>query len=437
MKIAFYLENGRIKDIDFSTPQNGNPGSGAAPYLHVAIPYYLKTHDKRCHEAYILAQNNQNLPESIPSFQVEDEVAAARKAKELGVDIFVYWPHQNEVDNIISVIDELELPSVGRAALTPTPQHIRKMANSRYFKALVCVGREQYDFLQDTALSSKIYLIENGVFFDSFQPPAPVKKDPSLVVYLGALKPQKGFHLLAQAWPKVIAAVPRAKLAVIGSSRVYDSKATLGEWGIADRDYEDRYLKPYISDEQGNIHASVTFLGQLGQEKNHWLQKASIGIANPSGKTETSCVSAIEFQCCQTPVVTGAYYALLDTVVDNETGLLGKTVDDLANNIITLLQDNALCTKLGKQAQNYARGKYDFSIVGKKWMSLFLHIKNNETWPFIYSLRYWNKNYKILRIVNRPLQQSIGHYIWWPSVEEAKRVVVEKIRSFISFFKKK
>ena len=42
MRVAFYCANKHLPKVDFSEPIKGNPGCGAAEYLHVSIPYMLK-----------------------------------------------------------------------------------------------------------------------------------------------------------------------------------------------------------------------------------------------------------------------------------------------------------------------------------------------------------------------------------------------------------
>ena len=69
------------------------------------------------------------------------------------------------------------------------------MARNNFLKALVCVEHEQHDHIQDTALASrfKTTFIVNGFDVGNFRLENPPEKQNNLVVYLGALVPQKGF----------------------------------------------------------------------------------------------------------------------------------------------------------------------------------------------------------------------------------------------------
>lgn len=429
MKVAYFLDNSHLSHMDFSKPEQGNPGTGAGTYLHAALPYFLNKYTGNRVQAVILAAHTDNLPQDVEAHQVKGVVDAASKAKEIGADYFVFRPRLDEEDHILEHIDKIQMPSIGRAALTPRPAHLKKMAQSEYFKALVCVGREQYDYLMDGNIGRKLAYIDNGVVIDNCTPPegAPVQKDERLVAYMGALVPMKGFHVLAKAWPKVQARFPDAKLSVIGSVKIYGENEKVGPLGVAHDDYERQHLMPYLCDKDGKLHPSVTFHGQLGEEKYEILRKALIGVANPTGRTETCCVSAIEMAACKTAVVSGAYYALLDTVLDGETGLLGRGVDALADNICALLADPERAKKMGAAGYERAKAQYDFTAVVPRWADLFEALDTGHVPPPAGKLKNLRYHYKALRLVNMILQGTIGRIIYWPSVFEMQAVIYKQL----------
>lgn len=429
IKIAFFLDNRHIPSVDFSLPDEGNPGTGACEYLHVAIPYFIHKYCSKVVQPVILAPYIDKLPSTVEAYQVNSVIEAATKAKDVGAQFFVFRPRLNEEDNILDHIDAIQMPSIGRAALTPYPPHLKKMAASKYFKSLVCVGREQYDFLMDHPIKPKLAYIDNGVHLDScWMNAQDVEKDPRLVVYMGALVPMKGFHQLAEAWPKVLRQFPDAKLSVIGSVKMYGDKNTVGPLGVAHEDYERQHIIPHLCDVQGRLHPSVTFHGQMGREKYDLIRKALIGVVNPTGQTETCCVSAIEMSACKTAVVTGAYYALLDTVLHQKTGLLGRGTDDLAKNICTCLADPDYTKNLGENGYNRVKAQYDFSAVAPRWVELFESLQHDCLPKASGRLKNILYHYKALRIINIPLQMALGSVVLWPSVYDCQIWVHGKLR---------
>jgi hypothetical protein len=164
-------------------------------------------------------------------------------------------------------------------------------------------------------------------------------------------------------------------------------------------------------------------MGRMGVEKKELLQRATVGVANPTGQTETSCVSAIEIQACGTPIVSGAYYALLDTVIHRKTGLLGKSHHALAKNISALLLDPKRARAMGDAARRYARERYDLSVVGPRWVELFLTIKSGYSFSYEPPRRNLLRHAKLIRMVNRPLQKTVGSLLAWPSVHECAELL--------------
>ncbi len=435
MKVAFFLDNKNLSQVDFSAPEQGNPGTGAGTYLHAALPHYLNKNFSSQIETVLLAPHIEKLPPNVPAYQVSSVISAATKAKEIGADFFVFRPRLDEENGILDHIDAIQMPSIGRAALTPHAEHLRKMIKCKYLKALVCVGREQYDYMIDSRIKPKLAYIDNGISLASCEEgmDKTAGKDPRLVVYMGALVPMKGFHVLAQAWPKVLAKFPDAKLSVIGSVKIYGEDEQVGPLGVAHDKYERESIIPYLCDPQGNLNPSVTFHGSMGKEKYDLLAKAIVGIANPTGITETCCVSAVEMSGCKTAVVSGAYYALLDTVIHGKTGLLGRGVDDLADNICKCLESPELAKKLGQAGYERVLEQYDFSVVIPKWVELFSRLQEGKVPTAPGNLRNIFYHYKSIRLLNYALQQTLGRLIPWPSIFEMQVFIHGFLRRFESF----
>lgn len=423
-KIAFYLENKLIPNIDLSRPELGNPGCGGTEFLFVALPYYITKSTDCQYKPILIANHVANLPSDIPHLHAKDVIDAVHKAKEEGCSIFIYRPRRHPETELLETIDKLKIATVAWAHITPTAPHLRMIAQTEYIKALVCVEKEQHDLAMDSAVWRKLTYIVNGFDVNSFKMPALLEKNTNLVVYLGALVPQKGFHILAKAWPKILKRNPRATLYVIGSSSLYNSNVQLGPLGVADSHYEHNYILPFLTDKFGRLHPSVKFLGRLGIEKKRILHEAIVGVPNPGGQTENCPGSAIEFQACGTAVVSGAYYGLLDTVLDGKTGLLGRSESDLVDNICKLLENPNQAKRLGKHGINFIETKYNFSKVIKDWENLFFRIKHGKLPKHYFFKKNLHRHHKILILINRYLQIVLGRFYSWPSIIEVKEYLM-------------
>ena len=304
----------------------------------------------------------------------------------------------------------------------------RFMANSKYFKALVAVGSEQFDYMCDSPVSAKLTYIDNGISVLAADRFNYVQKNRNLITYMGAIVPQKGFHVLARIWPEVVKRNPNAELRVIGSSKIYNENYAVGPLGIADAEYERNYIIPYLCDANQDLLPSVKFLGALGDEKYEHLTESLVSVPNPTGQTETCCVSAIEMQACGAAVVSGAYYALLGTVQHNQTGLLGRGDNQLTNNICYLLENPEVAIDFGENGKARVRERYDFEVVSKKWTQLFASIENGTVWKPKHEFKYIRYHRKWLRIANYYIKKLNMFNFFLPSVQEAEHFVINFVK---------
>jgi glycosyltransferase involved in cell wall biosynthesis len=429
MKIAFYLENRDIPEVDLSHPELGNPGCGGTEYLFVALPYYLdKLQGEEC-KVILLANNIENLPDALDNLEVKDACDAILYAKKEECDFFVYRARRHPEKELLSLVKTLKVPTIVWAHIIPNGEHLRQLATNESIKSIVCVEHEQYDLAQDSVIWKKLTYIVNGFDLKGYQLEKPPVKNPNEVVYIGALVKQKGFHLLAKAWPKVLRRHPDAHLSVIGTGALYDSKAKLGPWGVAEEGYEKEFIHPYLQDSNGLPHPSVNFLGRLGSEKKEILYRATVGVPNPVGDTENCPGSAIEIQASGTAVVSGAYYGLLDTVRDGETGLLGRTEDDLVNNICRLLKDRELAEKFGDNGIRFIEERYNFRKVTLSWLNLFYTLKNGQQPERIKFKKNLHRHAKYIIVINRYFQIIFGNFIKWPSLIEMKINILKLLKN--------
>ena len=382
IKVVFYLDNKNIDDVDFSEPQLGNPGVGGTQFLFMTLPYYLKNYcsakDINGFKFYLLSNNVSKLHPSVEAHAVIDYLDAIKKANEIGADIFVFRPLD---EDLLSGKDKSystsNLNLIGWAHNSYSRQLMTRLYNMSNYKAHVCVAREQLDALIDKSIYDKATAIFNG--FESLlaKPSAFEEREKDLVVYIGSLVPAKGFHMLAEVWKDVLKVRPKAKLKVIGSGKVYDRGAKLGKWNIAQEKYEERFM-PFLLDTDGKLLDSVEFLGLMGNEKFAIMKKARVGVVNPTAMTEMCPGSAIEFQACGVPVISGAMGGLFDTVQHNNTGILVRNNKKLTLALIELLENDNLNHQYGLNALKFVSEKFDYNTVCSDWISLFDNVYNDQ-----------------------------------------------------------
>ena len=372
-KVAFFISNRSYANINCCRIYDGNPGIGGSEFVKLIISYLLTIRDNGI-EVTVFTVSKGIFPEEIVQKQVSNLTEAVLIADANNVDYFVF-DHNPQNMNLIRNVNPTHLKFITLCHNFASIHALDLLAeDNRVFK-IITVGREQRDLYRDHPVFYKTEYIYNCVNVNASEKydvsSYPITKRKNNVTFIGVINRFKGFHFLAQAWPKIIEAVPDAELYVIGAGNLYDRNIKLGKWGIADEEYEN-YFMQYLS-KNGKVLNSVHFLGIMGEEKNDILLHTKVGV--PSlGVPETFGLVALEMQIMGTSIVTKECPGFLDTIV---TGRLIKNRNDLADSIIEELRSphNNYDKNIEKIRQRFSTG-----TVIKDWEELILtgRINRNE-----------------------------------------------------------
>lgn len=389
-RIAFYLENKSFSAVDCSNILQGNPGIGGTQYMIIVVSYLLFLRSNGL-EVKTYSNSKGLFPLDYNYSVVADFNEAVDKAYEDGYDCLIF---RHDADLIKSgALDRVQVDIkliVWDHVFVCYWELDYYALNSKIYK-IVNVGREQNDLYRDHKAFEKSLYIYNCLNLDGVRELVrlnPFEKRANIVTYVGSLVPYKGFHLLAQAWPSILKEVPDAELYVIGSGRLYDKNSKLGKLGLAEDLYEQQFMQYLCIGEQ--ILPSVHFMGDMGIEKNDILLKTKVGVPNPSGITETFCISAVEMQAMGAMITTINFPGFIDTV---SNGLLYKHRRDLAKSVIDLLKNGKSCYK---SSIEYLEDNFSFESVISKW-ELFLKYDNIKIEDKLYNKFYrlkWLKEFK-------------------------------------------
>jgi glycosyltransferase involved in cell wall biosynthesis len=398
MKIGFYIDNKNLSNLDISFLENGNPGIGGSEYMIISLINQLSKKHKIVlfsHKKIIIKNTSNVIFTEIKNIFIHaDKYSVDFLIIKYIRDISIF-EHRFNPKNINFIL--------WAHNIIPNYQ-LSILSKNNNLSALVCVSKEQQDLFRDNSIFYKSTYIFNGIHNSQIESDLPFYNDRNNeVTYIGSLVPEKGFHVLAKAWPKVLKRVPDAKLNVIGSGRLYNKTSKLGSYKIADENYEKLFM-PYLIDNRGEIIDSVKFWGILGKEKNNILKQTKVGIPNPSGFTETFCLSAVEMQLLGCHVITKKYVGLLDTVL-SPSKLLSNTNRNLHNEIINaLISKNEYNISL---IQKHLLNKFSFKIIIKEWENLFKKIQSNEHINDDFNFKNGSYNLKWLRELNRIVKKLI------------------------------
>ena len=179
------------------------------------------------------------------------------------------------------------------------------------------------------------------------------------LLFVGRVSPEKGVHVLLEAFQEVVKRYPQAQLEIVGSASISPIEFVVA---LSDNPKVSKlaffYNKNgYIAHLQKqllsfNIKDNVTFTGFIPHKHliNHYRQ-ADI-LVNPSF-SEAFGMSLIEAMACQVPVVATGVGGMTEIVEEGKTGLLVESgsAPELAEAILHILSVEDLMKRMRNAAR--------------------------------------------------------------------------------------
>lgn len=400
MKIEILYGNEFTPESDMRQPEKGNPGVGGAQYcLGMLVRYLAKEEDM---SLTVYQFRDTHFPENVEVKKITSWEEALRN--EGGVDALI-CTHRSLVDDY-DKMKSARVPIVLWVHNHLSVEQADAIVRCDAIKRVVFVGRQLYDLYLDHRICKKSTYIFN-MFKGDLEEYRRQDDYEKIVTYMGNLDPSKGFHILAEQWKGIVSEAPDAQLYVIGSGKLYTREARLGKFGLAEEQYEKRFM-PHLLNDKGELLDSVHFCGVLGQEKYNIFNKTAVGIINPSALTETFGLSAVEMEACGIPMVTKAAQGLLDTSIHGQTGLLYNREKDLKKFVVRLLSDRELNKKLGAQAKEFVSAAFAPETLIKEWIQLLHEVGEGREAQYRPPVNFFLKQNKWLRLVNRQVHKVTG-----------------------------
>ena len=216
------------------------------------------------------------------------------------------------------------------------------------YTALTEVEKEQY--LKMGVKKENIKIVPLGINLNeyddlpqkgSFKSKHDIDKNDKLILFLGRIHEIKGLDLLVKSFNEI--KTDNIKLAIVG-----------GDSGF--KEELDKLI------DQFNLNEKIIFPGVLtGQDKIEALVDCDIFVM-PS-RYESFTTSGLEAMACHKPLILTKNNHIHTWVNDN-TGLTCEfDVDELADCMKTLLNNEELCKKFGDNGRKLIEEKYDWDKV--------------------------------------------------------------------------
>lgn len=191
---------------------------------------------------------------------------------------------------------------------------------------VLCYTKTDRQRLRDRNIHADIDVIDNGINCKQFRP-ASTDRRPQRLLFVGRLTDVKGVPVLLDIFKRLSGTYPNLELRIVGDGPQRDA-------------YETRCREL-------GIRGRVTFVGDVPYQKMARHYRESRIFVLPS-RNEGLPRTILEAMACETPVVATAL-PQLESIVDGAGYTVqADSVDDFAETISRLLDDDELCKELGQ-----------------------------------------------------------------------------------------
>lgn len=223
-------------------------------------------------------------------------------------------------------------------------------ANSESIDQFQAVSHYHAQVMQDylELPGPKVGVIRSGIHVDDFRPRGAAPSRPFTVGYLARIAPEKGLHLLCEAYRSVARVLgPGETRLLVAGDPATDHSGYLR--GIRKR------MRRW------SLEGSFEYRGRLNRaEKIRFLQELDV-LSVPACYDEPRGLYALEAQGCGVPVVQPKRGVFPEIIAATGGGLLVEPDDpaDLARGILDLHGDPERARELGRRGREGVREHYD------------------------------------------------------------------------------
>lgn len=197
------------------------------------------------------------------------------------------------------------------------------------------------------APADRVHVIGSGIDTTVFAPsPVPMERE---IAFVGRFVEKKGLDVLAAAWPRVLQAVPDARVRILGYGPLADVARQLDPDVVIGPDQQQ--VRDAIRRARAVVSPSRTALGDVA---------------------ETLLMVNLEAQASGRPVVTTNHGGIPEYVRAGETALVVPEADApaLADALIRVLLDDGLARRLGSNGPDWVV-RFDVTQVAARVMRLY------------------------------------------------------------------
>lgn len=203
------------------------------------------------------------------------------------------------------------------------------------------------------------------------------------ILFVGRISPEKGIHVLIEAFKKLVSDFPEAELHLIGPKNplppqyivtLSDEEKVQGLSKFYNGNSYLSYLQRLIP---RSLKNKIIFHDAVSRDKivNYYLE-ADV-LINPS-YYETFGMSLVEAMSLQVPVIASKVGGMTEVIGDSDAGLLVESgnIDELAQAIASLLNDKDRNVKMGLNGRKRAEEMFSWDKIASDLMENYKRLYN-------------------------------------------------------------
>ena len=242
--------------------------------------------------------------------------------------------------------------------------YIMKIADT-----IIALNKTMYRALTEKAKIDprNVVIVPNGVDTEFFRPGLKDERilnrygleEQSYILFVGRVSPEKGVHILLQAFKQIVNDVPKNfKLVIVGPLTSTFNSTQISNYAKA--------MMNYAKEELGE---RVVFTGAIDRNSLRILYSNAYCFVLPS-LAEAFGMVLLEAMASETPPIGSTAGGIPDIIIDGVNGLLFRKGDwkDLASKLLMLIADKNLRNKLTLNSRKIVEEVYS-------WHSITLRIK--------------------------------------------------------------
>ena len=227
--------------------------------------------------------------------------------------------------------------------------------------------------------------VDPGHFCPGDSPKKKMKESSPRLLYVGRLSPEKGLHILLDAFKKIILHYPQAILEIVGPEWIMPK-----EWLIDLSEdsnlsqlklfYSDNYIHYLREQIPPDLTDRILFRGLVSHADVVNYYRSADVFVNPSFY-ESFGMSVIEAMACQCAVVGTRVGGAAGIITEGKTGILVEpgNVSALADAILSFLGDESLRRSMGAAARKRAIDTFSWERVCESLTRSYTNIAEMKT----------------------------------------------------------